>query len=716
MAGGVNVKMGVSGVAQFKQSINQARQNMKTLDAQLALTEKQYKATGDAETYMQQKTEQLKAKLEEQKAIAANAEKALQEMTERGVDKSSKAFQDMLRTLIQAKGDMLDTENAMGGLAEKADDAGNEVDTMNNQLKDIGKDVKVKNVTDALDKITAGMTNVIKKAWKMGEAIVDATLGAGNWADEIKTTSDMYKDTLNLFGGGADATETLQRMRKTANLIDTDVDAILNAQDKLRKNSEKQDKEAMGAWAYLGIDPNGKNPVDLFWETGEAIAALGDEEDKVAYAQKLFGKSWRELLPLFNAGRDEYEKTMQSWSVVENDQIDNLGKMDDQYQKLQGEWETFKYELLSTFSGPLTTGMEKITSLFEELNKYLDTPEGKAMLEQMGDTITQLINDLTNVSPADVINGLKGVVDGIKSGLEWIKDNKESVVGAVKAFIAVWAGLEGAKGVNTALQLFRGLGWGGGGGGGTTGGGGGFGNLFTGGGGGVGATAGGTVIAGTGLEVAGGIGAGLYMMLGALLIDAWVEHDKAIEEDQRKAAEEAARLVEQTQEFQEKGVNSEVMNAWDLMISPYMNTNDTGGDFFKSLIEHRKAWMEDGDAVMDTLAEALNDDTWDRMTEILDTLEAGGQIYDGSTREIYDEMREQVERMAEVANDLNDEGAKEISKAGAEIAGAAEVMKNLPKQTATAVHDVINGMNVVIDGNSLTSVVGQVMATWVDNT
>ena len=31
MAGGVNIKMGVSGVAQFKQSINQAKQNMKTV-------------------------------------------------------------------------------------------------------------------------------------------------------------------------------------------------------------------------------------------------------------------------------------------------------------------------------------------------------------------------------------------------------------------------------------------------------------------------------------------------------------------------------------------------------------------------------------------------------------------------------------------------------------------------------------------------------------
>ena len=115
MASGVNVKMGVSGVAQFKQNINTARQSLKTLDAQLALNEKQFKQTGDAETYMQQKSELLKVKLEEQKAIAANCEKALAEMTSRGVDKASKAFQDMQRQLLQAKGDIIDTENPKQG-------------------------------------------------------------------------------------------------------------------------------------------------------------------------------------------------------------------------------------------------------------------------------------------------------------------------------------------------------------------------------------------------------------------------------------------------------------------------------------------------------------------------------------------------------------------------------------------------------------------------
>ena len=58
-----NVKMGVQGLSQFKQSMNQAKQAVKTLDAQLSLTEKEFKNNGDAESYMEEKTALLQAKL-----------------------------------------------------------------------------------------------------------------------------------------------------------------------------------------------------------------------------------------------------------------------------------------------------------------------------------------------------------------------------------------------------------------------------------------------------------------------------------------------------------------------------------------------------------------------------------------------------------------------------------------------------------------------------
>ena len=104
MASGVNVKMGVTGIADFKRDINTAKESLKTLDEQLKLCEKQFKATGDKEAYMREKSELLKVKLEEQKAIVEEAEAALKTMSDNGVSKASRAFQGMQRQLLSAKG------------------------------------------------------------------------------------------------------------------------------------------------------------------------------------------------------------------------------------------------------------------------------------------------------------------------------------------------------------------------------------------------------------------------------------------------------------------------------------------------------------------------------------------------------------------------------------------------------------------------------------
>lgn len=442
---GVNVKMGVSGVSQFRADIKKTQDSLKTLDESLKLNEKQFKQTGDAEEYMKTKSELLKGKIEGQKSVIDNCRKALEDMEKKGVDKSSKAFQQMQQQLLRAKGDLIDTENELNNIGTAGEEAGNGVDAMNTQLKRIGQGVSYQNVTDGLEKITGGMTKVVQKAWQMGEAIVKATLGAGSWADELKTTAAQYEID----------PEQLQRMRKTANLIDTDVDTILSAQQKMRQGIGKKDKEALGAFAALfgeGYDPTKKNAVDAFWDAGEALMKLDDEYDKQVYAQKLFGKSWRELVPLFETGRKEYDKTMESWSVVENEQLDALGKMDDQYQKMTGEWETFKMEMLSAFSGPLTEGMETITGLFEELNEYLDTPEGQEMLTKLGETITSVIDQLINIDPETVIGGLSKVIEDVKAGFEWIDEHKEDVKNAL---LVIAGGFGALKLAEVALNVGR---------------------------------------------------------------------------------------------------------------------------------------------------------------------------------------------------------------------------------------------------------------------
>lgn len=452
MASGVNVKMGVTGISQFSRDINTAKSSLKTLDAQLELNEKQFKATGDQETYMREKSELLTKKLTEQKNIASQAENALKQMTSNGVDKSSKAYQTMQQQMLNAKSAMYDIEEQMTQVGATGRDASKNVDLVSDSLKKIGDGVSYQNVLDGIGSITGAMEDAISKAWDMGKALVNATLGAGAWADELATTATVY----------GMSPEDLQRMRKTAQLIDTDADTIIKAQKKLKLAMGSEDnKNKMGAFAALGIDPTDRHDdwESVFWEAGEALMGMSDEVAKEEYAMQLFGKSWAELIPLFSAGREEYDKTFNSWSVVTGDQLDSLTKMDDQYQKMQGEWETFKMELLSTFSGPLEEGMATITGLFQELNTYLQTPEGQAALKQMSDSISSLIVDLTRIDPAEVVGGLQSVISGITDGLKWIQENSGTVVTALEAILGGWAALKVTGGVLKVLEVVDGLKW-----------------------------------------------------------------------------------------------------------------------------------------------------------------------------------------------------------------------------------------------------------------
>ena len=440
MASGATVKLGVEGISQFKTNMNQAKQAVKTLDAQLTLTEKTFKQTGDAESYMTEKAELLKAKLEQQKTILANAEKALDDMKTRGIDRASKAYQDMYRQMVNAKAAMIDTQTQIDNVGASSETAAEDVSDMNTQLSNIGKGISWQNVTEGLEKITAGMEKVIGKAFKVGQAIVQATLGAGEWADQLQTTADQYEIS----------PEQLYRMQQVADFIDTDVDTILSAQDKLAKNNSKKSEEFMGALAELGIDPTGKKNIDLFWEAGEAIANMGENADKTYYATQIFGKSWRELLPLFKAGRGAYNSAYRNASWIGDDNFKSLTELDDASQSLNNEWETLQKTFMGTLAGPMKEVLEILNGVLQEFNKYLQSEEGQQKMKELGETLTGWVKKLEDIDPG-------ALIDSIKSGLEWIVNNAGSIVSAIEGFGIAFAGLKLAELVVNIGRLTNGF-------------------------------------------------------------------------------------------------------------------------------------------------------------------------------------------------------------------------------------------------------------------
>ena len=423
---GIDVKMGVSGLSEFKNSLNAAKQSLKTMDAQLELTEKEFKATGDSEKYLQDKAVELNAKLEMQKTVLSSAESALEEMTRNGVDKGSKAFQDMQREVLNAKSAMIDTRAEIDKLGTESGDAATEADKMNNQLERIGSQVSFETVHNGLKRITDGMEKAARAAYKVGKAVVQEVLGAGSWADDLLTTSTVL---------GVSPDE-LQRMQKTANIIDTDAETIIKARQKLMKGVGNGTKGTMDALEALGISYSG-DAEDTFWKAGEAIMNLTDEAEQEAQANALFGKSWHDLIPLFSAGREEYEKMHASWKVLSDEQLNSLGKMDDEYQKLKTNIEELKMEALSMFAEPMAQAMETINSALTKFSEWIQSDEGKAFTES--------------------------VIGKVQEALMWLTDpnNISTIEAAVITIGGFFTALKVGEGITTLLNLingFKGLG------------------------------------------------------------------------------------------------------------------------------------------------------------------------------------------------------------------------------------------------------------------
>ena len=668
MASGVNVKMGVSGVAQFKQSINQAKQSVKTLDAQIALSEKQFKANGDAQSYMAEKSELLKAKLEAQKSVVTSAENALKQMADRGVDRSSKAYQDMYRQMLQAKGAMLDTQTEMDKIGESASEAADDTKDMNDEIKNIGKQVSFETVTSGINKITDSMEKAAKTAYKVGSAIVKEVLGVGTWADDVNTRASVL----------GVSPEDLQRMEKTARLIDTDAETIIKARQKLAKNIGSGNKNAMSALEAMGISGNG-DMEDVFWAAGNAIMKLSDETEQEAQANALFGKSWHDLIPLFSAGREEYERMNSSWDVMSEEQLKQLNEMDDEYQKLQIAVEDLKREALSNLAEPMKEALTAINDLLGKVSAWLKSDEGK--------------------------NAVGNVVSKIKEAAEWLVNNKEGVVAALGAIVAGWAGLKLTGGALQILQLLNGI------------------NALKGGGA-AAAAAGGA--SGGAVGTAGAAGGGLFGKLAggakalassglgttvaavaAAITPAMIANAM---DDQRVEEKRQSRLASAS--MMGPGVDSEFLTR----ASNALGLNWHGGNEsevlsilmgMKDRSDLQKAQLQ---AQLNGSSTSQGNITWNELQRLWNGTEEFDSARLNATLE---SVTDSYTKMAEQTSELTG-ATDESSKASQEMSAAAKSMMDIPGLVGDAVRSGMSGITFVLDGSAITNYVDRQLGNKVN--
>lgn len=343
-----SVKLGVE-YSQFKRGMSDAQNSVKTLTEALKANESQLKLTGDKEIYLKNKVDLLNQQIEAQRQVVANAMKALQELNKSGIDKASKKYQDMERNVYKATDQLNKMQAELKDVESGSEAAGTEAGEMNNQLKNIGKGVSWDNLTTGLDSIIGKLESGARAAVNLGKKIINSAKGSTGWADDLITLSSET---------GLSLTE-LQQIEQISHIIETDVDAIVKAKDRMAK-ATTTDKGVESIEDVLGISLNGQTADELFWEVGDALANMGEEFDKDAAAQQVFGRSWRELLPLFKMGRQEYEKMLSEQTVLTDEQVKSLGEADDAMKSVELQIQQMKNQFWAENADKITELMQWI--------------------------------------------------------------------------------------------------------------------------------------------------------------------------------------------------------------------------------------------------------------------------------------------------------------------------------------------------------------------
>ena len=650
MAGGIDVKMGVSGVAQFKSSMNQASQSVKTLDAELKLNEKQLQATGDKETYMQQKSKLLQQQIAQQNKVIKEGQAALQAMEKTGVTPASAAYQKMQRQVLDAQSALIDMQSSLDSVGQSEEQTAQKTDKLTNSLNSINKKVSFDAVINGIGKITDGMEAAAKKVAAIATDVWNTMVDAAKWGDDQLTRANMY---------GMDV-ETLQRWDYAAAKAETTTESIQKAQQKLKKGMVSDSKEIAEDFAKLGITPfeiiagkygntnQAKDATEFFWELGDALLHYGDAVDRDVMSEKYLGKSFQELATLFKDGREAFETNMQKAPIVEQENVEKLNDLSSAVEDLDFEFQTVKKTILSELSPAFTEIAKTVQGLLHDFNEYLKTDEGKAKIEALGQAVQDMFSGIKDIDAGSVLDTAKGILDAITASLGWIATNKEGVVKAIEAIGAAFVALKAAEAMTTMAQMASSL------------------KGLLGGGNGKGAASAGETVAKSG-GVLTAIGTAVKGFLGnvaavlpfaaipAVAIDSVASEINMQKEDKRKADEERARLKAVEAQMSASGVmqNAGYAELWALMNSPYTEGNTNP---FAAMPERYRAWLYDDaeDAMMDAMAEIFSDHggpldaLWDQWAGLMEQYLNGENVYDlENVAQLWENMRKVIEQAGE---------------------------------------------------------------------
>lgn len=419
------------------------------------------------EELLTKQIEQTNEKLEIMRQVAADAAKGLEDGT---VSKEQYAIltseiAKTEQTLEQLGAAASETSNELSGIdSGDLDSVGDDAETAADGLEDVQEESEETNKSfDALGKgaaavgaamvaATAAMVDALKE---VGGALIDCTMDAANYADEISTMSEVT----------GISTETLQELTYASDLMDVSVDTITGSMTKMEKSmgsaadkifnlettqaelnralkdgsidadeyeakmEEALEKNATG-YDKLGVsiydsNHNLRDSEEVFWDVIDALGQMEDGTERDLLAMELLGKSAKDLNPLINEGSEGFralaDEAHEAGFVMGDDTLTAFTDFDDQMVRFKNSGQAAKNALgtlllpaLSELSGTGTSALQKFTKAVQSSNGDVSV---------IGDAISEMLPEVLASVNKVLPDLLKLVATGVDTLLQVLIDN-----------------------------------------------------------------------------------------------------------------------------------------------------------------------------------------------------------------------------------------------------------------------------------------------------
>lgn len=433
MAYEIGPKIGIDGESEFRKSINDIVQSVKTLGTEMKAVSSEFGDNQNSQDALTAKnkvlTKQIKQQKERLKLLTDGLEKCSEKYGEN--DTRTMSWQSSVNT---ATAELNRMKNELSQNTKKLQemDAGlRDTETGLKEAKEeagIFADVFKANLLSSA--VVAGINFLKDSIIELGNGMKDAVVDSAAYADEILTLSTQT----------GLSTQKLQEFSYASELVDVSVETLTKSMAKnIKSMSNARDGSEAYSEAYKKLnvsvtDANGnlRDSETVYFETIDALGKVANETERDSLAMQLFGKSAQELNPLIEAGSETMkqfaDEAQGAGYVLSDEMLSSLGEVDDCIQRFNVNTEGIKNQIVS--------GIAPIIS----------------------DLSTKFLEFAQNINWEDVGEQVGEVASKVEEFGRFVIDNKETILAGIAgigaAFVA-WNVVTMIQGLVKAIKAFK---------------------------------------------------------------------------------------------------------------------------------------------------------------------------------------------------------------------------------------------------------------------